>query len=39
MKKSFFAPTVLALVLLFLYIPILLVIAYGFSPDGISLRV
>jgi ABC-type spermidine/putrescine transport system, permease component II len=38
MKKSFFAPTVLALVLLFLYIPILLVIAYGFSPDGISLR-
>ncbi|MBQ7187942.1 MAG: ABC transporter permease [Kiritimatiellae bacterium] len=38
MKKSLFAPLVLALVLLFLYIPIVLVIAYGFSPDGLSMR-
>ncbi len=37
MKRSFFSVTVLALVLAFLYIPILLVVAYGFVPNGISM--
>ena len=38
MKKSFFAQTVLGLVLLFLYVPIVLVVAYGFIPNGISMQ-
>lgn len=38
MKKSFFARVVLALVLLFLYVPIIFVVAYGFIPNGISMQ-
>ena len=37
MKRSFFSVAVLGLVLAFLYIPILLVVAYGFVPNGISM--
>ncbi len=37
MKRSFFSVTMLALVLAFLYVPILLVVAYGFIPNGISM--
>ena len=38
MKKSYFSLTILVLVLLFLYIPIILVVAYGFIPNGISMQ-
>lgn len=37
MKKSFFSLSVLGLVMLFLYVPIILVFAYGFVPNGISM--
>ena len=37
MKRSFFSVAVLALVLAFLYVPILLVVVYGFIPNGISM--
>ncbi|MBR1587466.1 MAG: ABC transporter permease [Kiritimatiellae bacterium] len=37
MKRSFFSVVMLALVLAFLYVPILLVVAYGFIPNGISM--
>ena len=37
MKRSFFSVTMLALVLAFLYVPILLVVVYGFIPNGISM--
>ena len=37
MKRSFFSVVVLAMVLAFLYVPILLVVVYGFIPNGISM--
>ena len=37
MKRSFFSVAVLALVLAFLYVPILLVVVYGFIPNGVSM--
>ena len=37
MKRSFFSVVVLAAVLAFLYVPIALVVAYGFIPNGISM--
>lgn len=37
MKRSFFSMTVLALVMLFLYIPIIIVVVYGFVPNGTSM--
>ncbi len=37
MKRSFFSVTVLGLVLAFLYVPIVLVVVYGFIPNGISM--
>ncbi len=37
MKRSFFSVTMLAIVLAFLYVPILLVVVYGFIPNGISM--
>ncbi len=37
MRRSFFSVTVLALVLAFLYVPILLVVAYGFIPNGMTM--
>jgi len=37
MKRSFFSVVVLALSLAFLYVPIILVVAYGFVPNGISM--
>ena len=37
MKRSFFSVVVLAIVLAFLYVPILLVVVYGFIPNGISM--
>ena len=37
MKRSFFSVVVLALVLAFLYVPILLVVVYGFVPNGIAM--
>jgi len=36
-KRSFFSVVMLALVLAFLYVPILLVVVYGFIPNGISM--
>ena len=36
-KRSFFSVVVLALVLAFLYVPIILVVVYGFIPNGISM--
>lgn len=38
MKRSFFSSLVLALVLVFLYVPILFVVAYGFVPNGITMQ-
>ncbi len=38
MKRSFFSVAVLAGVLAFLYIPIVLVVVYGFIPNGITMR-
>ena len=37
MKRSFFSVAVLGFVLAFLYVPIVLVIVYGFVPNGISM--
>ena len=37
MKRSLFSVAVLAGVLAFLYVPILLVVVYGFIPNGISM--
>lgn len=37
MKRSFFSVAVLSSVLAFLYVPILLVIVYGFIPNGVSM--
>ena len=37
MRKSFFSFAMLGLVMAFLYVPILLVFAYGFVPNGISM--
>lgn len=37
MKRSYFSLAVLGAVLAFLYVPILLVVAYGFVPNGISM--
>jgi ABC-type spermidine/putrescine transport system permease subunit II len=37
MKRSFFSAAVLAFVLAFLYVPIILVVVYGFIPNGISM--
>ena len=37
MKRSYFSVAVLAIVLAFLYVPILLVVVYGFIPNGISM--
>ena len=37
MKRSFFSATVLGLVLAFLYVPILLVVVYGFIPNGMTM--
>ena len=37
MKRSFFSVAVLGIVLAFLYVPILLVLVYGFIPNGISM--
>lgn len=37
MKRSFFSTAVLGFVLAFLYIPIVLVVVYGFVPNGISM--
>ena len=37
MKRSFFSVAVLGLVLAFLYVPILLVVVYGFIPNGITM--
>ena len=37
MKRSMFSVAVLAAVLAFLYVPIVLVVVYGFIPNGISM--
>lgn len=37
MKRTYFSTFVLALSLLFLYVPIVLVIVYGFIPNGVSM--
>ena len=37
MKRSFFSVAVLGFVLAFLYIPIVLVVVYGFIPNGIAM--
>lgn len=37
MKRSFFSVAVLGAVLAFLYVPIVLVVIYGFIPNGISM--
>ena len=37
MKRSFFSVAVLGFVLAFLYVPIILVVVYGFIPNGISM--
>ncbi len=37
MKRTYFSLVVLALVIAFLYVPIILVVAYGFIPNGISM--
>ena len=37
MKRSMFSVAVLGFVLAFLYIPIVLVVVYGFVPNGISM--
>ena len=37
MKKSWFSVAVLAAVLAFLYVPIVLVVVYGFVPNGIAM--
>ncbi len=37
MKRSFFSAVILGLSLLFLYVPILFVVAYGFVPNGVTM--
>jgi len=37
MKRSFFSVVVLGFVLAFLYVPIVLVVVYGFIPNGIAM--
>ena len=37
MKRSYFSTIVLALVLAFLYVPIILVVFYGFVPNGTTM--
>lgn len=37
MRKSFFSFTMLGLVMAFLYVPVILIFAYGFVPNGISM--
>ena len=37
MKRSMFSVFVLSAVLAFLYVPIILVVAYGFVPNGIAM--
>ena len=37
MKRSYFSTLMLALVLAFLYVPIILVVVYGFIPNGVSM--
>ena len=37
MKRSFFSVAVLGFVLAFLYVPIALVVAYGFVPNGTTM--
>lgn len=37
MKRSLFSVAVMGAVLVFLYVPILLVVAYGFVPNGITM--
>ena len=37
MKRSFFSVVMLGLVLAFLYVPIVLVVVYGFIPNGITM--
>jgi spermidine/putrescine transport system permease protein len=37
MKRSYFSLAVFALVMVFLYMPIVLTVAYGFVPNGISM--
>ena len=37
MKRSYFSTMVLAAVLAFLYVPIILVVVYGFIPNGITM--
>ena len=37
MKRSFFSVAVLGFVLAFLYVPILLVVVYGFVPNGVTM--
>lgn len=37
MKRSYFSTVVLALVMAFLYVPIILVVVYGFIPNGMSM--
>jgi spermidine/putrescine transport system permease protein len=37
MKRSFFSTAVLGFVLAFLYMPIILVFAYGFVPNGVTM--
>ena len=37
MKKSYFSLVILGLLMAFLYIPIILIFAYGFVPHGVSM--
>lgn len=37
MKRSLFSVAVMGAVLVFLYVPILLVVAYGFVPNGVTM--
>ena len=37
MKRSYFSTVVLGLVMAFLYVPIILVVVYGFIPNGMSM--
>ena len=37
MKKSYFSLIMLGLVMAFLYVPIILIFAYGFVPNGVSM--
>ncbi|MBQ7721631.1 MAG: ABC transporter permease [Kiritimatiellae bacterium] len=37
MRRSFFSMTMLGLVMAFLYVPVILIFAYGFVPNGVSM--